>query len=1050
VVIDDLTVNTTNMADTRMLSNPFPGIRSYEPEEADLFFGRDKQVSDLVSRLSSTHFLTITGASGCGKSSLIKAGLIPALISGKGKKEEVRWEATLFRPGDDPVKNMAVALCETFGKNDGTATRETTEEAVEKLLRTSEDGLLKAYEARHDSHKYNNLLIIDQFEELFRFKQNLTSFRHITEASHFIGLLLTALDRGTMPLYIIISMRSDFIDECTEYTGLTEKINQGHYLVPRMTRDEIRAAITGPVKVSGARISERLVTRLLKDAGSDPDQLPVLQHALMRTWGNWQQNPGPDNEIGEHHYEAIGTMSEALSIHAEEVYNELPDQRHQYIAEKLFKALTAYGDDNRGTRRPTQISEICAIAGVRVDEVITVINSFRMPGRTFLMPPYDILLNEDSIVDITHESIMRNWHRVRQWVEEETRSAQLYLRLSKSAELYQEGKTGLWADPELHLALNWMENDRPNQSWANRYDPAFDRAMTFLKYSKKEADLAVSKREERQRRELIRTRRFAVILGAASIISIFFLVIALNLMFKAEASEKNALEKEKLAQVESRKAAEERQESIIQSQISEQQRQIAEQQKIITEEQRQYAVTQQNIAIRERKEAVHQKQLAEEARVEAVNARDEAEQQRQVAVEQRQIADTQKVKAETSEQHARRLRLVSVAKAIAIKAGELKGTVRSDLPALLALQAYQWNSANGGREDDPDIFKALAAVADTVVIMRGHKDEVKSIVIENDVHSLLSCSLDGTVRLWDMNDPSQTPRNLTTGPWGAGGFYSLALSPDGRWLAAGTHDGDILLWEVSQLQSEPHVLQGHTAIVTHLSFNNESALASCSFDGTVRVWYPEQMTYKPVLVEQSDIRIHTVCFTPDGAGVVWGNDKGEVKLYNLKSMSAAPLLLQSGGSAVFSLTFSNDGHVLAIGDEDGMIRLHDWDNPAQLAGELIGHISRVTDLRFSPDGHTLASSSFDGTIRLWQYENPEEQPITIADHDFWITGLAFTPHGNRLASCSADKTIRVRTVNPALLAARICPSVSRNMTREEWNKYVGSDIAYVKTCPGLP
>jgi WD40 repeat protein len=946
---------------------------------------------------------------------------------------------------------MARALYETFNRTGKITDQGGPAEELEKLLKSSDDGIIQAFELRKEDHRNNNIIIIiDQFEELFRYKQSPTSFHNITEVSHFIQLILTALNRDVIPLYIIISMRSDFIDECTEYPGLTEKINQGHYLVPRMTKEEIRSAITGPVRVSGGAISDKLVSRLLKEAGSDPDQLPVLQHALMRTWANWQQDPSGDAEMDEHHYEAIGTMSEALSIHAEEIYNELPDQRHQYIAEKLFKALTAYGEDNKGTRRPTQLSEINSIASAKVDEVITVINSFRSPGRTFLMPPYETPLDEDAIIDITHESIMRIWHRVHQWVEEETRSAQLYLRLSKSAELYQEGKTGLWVDPELHLALNWMENDNPNQSWANRYDPAFDRAMAFLKYSKKEADLEVAKREERQHRELIRTRRFAIILGVASIISIFFLVIALNLMFKAEASEKKALEKEKLAQVESRKAAEERQESIIQNKISEQQRQIAEQQKVITEEQKQYAISQQNIAIQERKEAVHQRQVAEVAKVEAVASRDEAEKQSRVAVEQKQIADAQKVKAETSEQDARRLRLLAVAKAMAVKADELKNTVKSDLPALLALQAYQWNIANGGKENDPDIFRALASVVDTTVIMRGHKDEVKAIVTESDGHSLVSCSLDGTVKLWDLNDPSQPPHNLNTGKWGANGFYSLALNHNGHLLAAGTHDGAILLWDMLKPQAEPLILQGHTAIVTHLSFNADDALASSSADGSVRVWHREQESSQPDIITQSDTRINAVCFSPDGSSVVWGTAKGEVKLYNLKSMMAAPILLQPAGNAVYSLTFSKNGHILAIGDENGLIRLHGWENPTQQSGELIGHLSRITALLFSPDGHTLASCSFDGTIRLWDYENPEEQPMIIDDHDFWITGIAFTPDGNRLASCSADKTIRERIINAAILAARICPVVSRNMTQEEWNKYVGNDIGYVKTCPSLP
>ncbi|MDO8896209.1 MAG: hypothetical protein Q7V19_01065, partial [Bacteroidales bacterium] len=148
------------------------------------------------------------------------------------------------------------------------------------------------------------------------------------------------------------------------------------------------------------------------------------------------------------------------------------------------------------------------------------------------MPSAHITLTKDSTIDISHESIMRVWLRLKKWVEEEGESAQLYMRLSKSAELYQEGKTGLWVNPELQLALQWKVQTRPNITWASRYDPAFDRAMTFLDYSKKQQELELSKKEKQQSRNLKRARNSAIILGVASLISILFLIVSLNLRFK--------------------------------------------------------------------------------------------------------------------------------------------------------------------------------------------------------------------------------------------------------------------------------------------------------------------------------------------------------------------------------------------------------------------------------------------------------------------------------------------------------------------------------------
>src|SRR5688500_20405897 len=152
-------------------------------------------------------------------------------------------------------------------------------------------------------------------------------------------------------------MRSDFLGDCAQFQGIPEAMNDGQYLIPRMTRDERRFAVIGPVGVSRGKITEPLGNRLLNDGGDNPDQLPILQHALMRTWEHWQANRRNGEPIGMEHYEAIGTMSSALSRHADEAFNELPDARSREIAEKLFKALTERGSDNREIRRPTRSEE---------------------------------------------------------------------------------------------------------------------------------------------------------------------------------------------------------------------------------------------------------------------------------------------------------------------------------------------------------------------------------------------------------------------------------------------------------------------------------------------------------------------------------------------------------------------------------------------------------------------------------------------------------------------------------------------------------------------
>ena len=195
---------------------------------------------------------------------------------------------------------------------------------IESTLRRSTLGLAEAVKQSNLSSHENLLVVIDQFEELFRFNRYEKRSRDGKRDSlHFISLLLNASQQRNVPIYVVFTMRSDFLGECTQFRGLPEAINEGQYLIPRMTREERKAAITGPVAVGGATITPRLVTRLLNDVGDNPDQLPILQHALMRTWDHWLEEGSHDEVIDLEHYEAIGTMKKSLSLHAEEAYESL-------------------------------------------------------------------------------------------------------------------------------------------------------------------------------------------------------------------------------------------------------------------------------------------------------------------------------------------------------------------------------------------------------------------------------------------------------------------------------------------------------------------------------------------------------------------------------------------------------------------------------------------------------------------------------------------------------------------------------------------------------
>ena len=228
----------------KKLFNPFPGLRSFEEEEEYLFFGREKQIDELVSKLGKTRFLAVVGASGSGKSSLVKSGLLPALHSGYllGSGANSGWRICTIRPGSDPIGNLASGLAspEILGDETNEFTSATL---IESILRRSVRGIGEVIKQLSQDQKQNILIVVDQFEELFRFSRyEKNKFKDTRDSVTFINLLLDASASLGVPIYVVLTMRSDFLGDCTEFRGLPEAINASQYLIPRMTREERKAA----------------------------------------------------------------------------------------------------------------------------------------------------------------------------------------------------------------------------------------------------------------------------------------------------------------------------------------------------------------------------------------------------------------------------------------------------------------------------------------------------------------------------------------------------------------------------------------------------------------------------------------------------------------------------------------------------------------------------------------------------------------------------------------------------------------------------------------
>jgi len=1009
--------------------NPFPGLRTFEPDEDHLFFGREQQTDELLRKLRTTRFLAILGKSGSGKSSLVRSGLIPTLYGGGMTRAGSRWRVAIMRPGEDPLGNLATALAMPDALGDALGDEELTRSFFDTTLRASNRGLVECIRQSRTPAADNVLVLVDQFEELFRYKRS----RRVVgrdEAVAFVKLLLEA--RGSeVPCYIAITMRSDFVGDCMEFGSLPEVVNDGIYLVPRMTREELRSAISGPVAVGGGTIAPRLVSRLLNDVGDDPDQLPILQHALMRTWDRWEEDHEQGEPLDLRHYEAIGMMQSALSRHAEECFAEL-DSRGQVIAEKLFKALTDKGTDSRGVRRPAPLSEVCLLTDSPIEDVAAVVDNFRKPGRSFLTPPFGVPLHANSILDISHESLMRIWGRLSQWAEEEAASGQLYLNVARAAQRHEEGAAALWRDPELQLALTWRDKAHPTEEWAGRYDPSFRRAMAFLDASRDARDRKVREKESQRRQQLRRARALTAIFSVISLIMLALGAFALTQRNNALGHQLRAEAEAARAEHEAQIARQERTKAMAEFARAERERLNADAQRKNAEQQSQVAVQQSTRAENERQRAETERLKAEANEREARAKKLEAEAAQAAALEAKHLAETERTKAQTSEVETKRLSHLAAARAVALSIPQLKDPQTS---ALLALEVYRLNRQNNGNPEDPDVYTALRTARE-----RLHPDPVvrqlsniRALAVEPDGQNVLAAGDDGHIlRLVPAHAGSATVVGNAEGS-----IRTLAMG--GHFIATGGEGGVIEIRDLRNPSAAPRTLKSGSATVSALAFSGaRGTLASGSLDGTVKLWDVEGSNPAITLPGSSGKRITSVAFSPDGTMLAASRAQGGALLWHVATPSAAPQTV-CGGLDVRSIAFRPDGKLLACGSGRGEIVQAPLGGTAAALPPLAGHSSSVNALSFSRDGNFLASASSDSTLRLWNVNSPNSPSIVLPGHQSWVWSVAFTPDGERIVSGGEDRTVRIWPAHVNLLADEVCAAIAsekKELTEKEWMKYM--------------
>jgi tetratricopeptide (TPR) repeat protein len=508
---------------------PFPGLRPFAFEDRDFFFGRETQTYALYRLIVQSRFVAVVGSSGSGKSSLVRAGLLPLLADESDDPGGRKWTLKEMRPGGAPLSRLADTLAE-LSHDDDAAIAATRRERIEFDLRSS-FGIAKVLD-KSDLGGATLLLVVDQFEELFRYAGSgargteddlRDAMRSRDEAADFVKLLLEASRSPTHHVRVLLTMRSDFIGECARFQGLPEAVSATQFLVPSLTRDQREEVIRGPIEKAGGTVDPTLVQRLLNDSSDDLDQLPVLQHCLLRLW----ERAGAAGSIGPaedaaaattgtdaaarpaasgrrltlEHYESIGRISGALSQHAEEILTNLVGL--EYVVERVFRTLAEIDKEGRAIRRALPFAQLCGETGEPERDVRRVVDRFRADDCSFLVPSLSSAphLEPDTRIDVGHEALLRRWERARTWLQTEARDGEQYRRLLSRAD---NEKDALPSKAVKETSKWWSVQPR-TAAWADRYGGGLDRVDRLIKDS-----IA-------RRRRIVRT---AVALGCLGVLGV--------------------------------------------------------------------------------------------------------------------------------------------------------------------------------------------------------------------------------------------------------------------------------------------------------------------------------------------------------------------------------------------------------------------------------------------------------------------------------------------------------------------------------------------------
>ncbi|MFJ7212969.1 NACHT and WD repeat domain-containing protein [Amycolatopsis sp. NPDC098790] len=951
---------------------PYLGLAAFQAKDADRFFGRRRLVEELLDRLSHKRFVAVFGASGAGKSSVLRAGLVPRLRAGADSRLVL-----VQTPGARPLEKCAARLAALTGDTAARVHQDLTEDP--STLHRLVDRALAGRGADAEL-----VLVVDQFEEVF------TPGKDDTEHAGFLDALVAAAGTRNSRCRVVAGVRSDFYAHCTAHPGLVEAMRDAQVVVGPMSAEELTEAVTRPAALAGYQVESALLATLVAQAGNRAGMLPLLSHALFETW---RRRRG--FVLGLAGFEAAGGIDGALAQTAEAVFAELAPAQ-QDVARRLFLRLTAFGDGTQDTKRRVSRDELDP-ADADLAVVLDALAAARL-----------LVLDRDS-VEIAHEALIRCWPRLRDWLSEDRDGRRVHRQLTDATGIWESvdrDPGALYRGTRLAVARDWAAGDESVLT-------ARERAFLAAGVAAETAERLAARRRARRLRQLVALLSVLLVLATAATAFAFDARLTATRQRNVALSEKVAGQAAALRTADPPLAA---------------QLGLAAYRLVPTAEARSALLsgfaTPYAVRLTGHTGNVNAVAVSRDRRLLASGSRD-------ATVRLWDLTDQDHpVPLATITGHPRNVNAVAFS-----PDGGLLATGSWDHTAALwdvrDPRAPRKLATLAGHSDDvnavafsPDGRTLATGSTDHTVrlwnladpgraaasarVLTGQDGGVVAVAFSPDGRTLATAGWDGTAGLWDLSGGPAPPRLLAghRGP-----VVWVAFSPGGRLLATAGQDHTVRLWDVADpaRPAEAATLTGHTDVVRAAAFSPDGkTLATAGLDRRVRLWdvTDPRRTGEPRVLTGHTGGIASLVFAPDGHSIATGSDDRTVWVWDLPG----PVLTGHRGS-VCGLAFSPDRRTLATGSWDRTARL--WDvtdprHPVELA-TVTAHTDSVCGLAFAPDGRTLATTSYDHTARLWDVTDPRRPaPAAVlagcADN---ANGAAFSPDGRTLAVACLDRTARL-------------------------------------------